>query len=407
MSDVSISIAPTSNARDGGVFALAFTAEEKSKDGLLRAICLRATFVSLLAYALYSAVAVTALAIRMVPNQWENTYPEVPPIFAAIRTVATGHLYYPFTQPPYVLQQYGLLFYELSAWIARIAHSDIDRFIFLSRITSLAAFFICGVLVFAVCRRQKFSAPVSLTAAVLPMGVPLFCPWAVTVRPDMYFLALMLGSLALALWNESPQDGICIAAGALGGMAFLMKQPGVAVLIAIGAVWLLHKKVRQTALLAAGALIAVAVMLALLLIHREPFLGQYLSIGKALRSFGDARVYTWALLGSPTRLLPIGIGAIGLVPAFASERGQMIASFTLLNWFVGLAGMPQVGAGSNYFLAGFLGCGLLLPFALELVRKNANFAPVTLVMALGIGYIASGYSIGAVFNGVNMNPHPF
>lgn len=398
---------PIRAAAESQHFVIALSPEEKSRDGLLRAVCLRVAFFSLLAYCIYSAAAVFVLASQLFNNQWENTYPEAPHIYTALRAAATGRLYFPLSQPPYILQSYGPLYYEVGAWMARLAYGDMDRYTFLARITAFGCFVLCGILIFAICRRLSFSFSVSLAAAALPLGVPLFCPWAITVRPDMYFLALMMGGLTVALWDEVPSAYVCMVSGALGGMSFLMKQPGIMAPIAIGVVWLLHRRFRQTFWLAMGTLVPVLLMLALLLAHREQFLDQYISIGKALRSLSDARFYTWTLLGSSARLMPIGIGALGLIPAFSSERGQMVVSFTLLNWFVGLAGMSQLGAGSNYFLAGFLGCGLLLPFALELVRKNIVFAPATLVIAVGIGYLASTYSIGAVFNGINMNPHPY
>ncbi|HEY6466813.1 MAG TPA: glycosyltransferase family 39 protein [Candidatus Acidoferrales bacterium] len=396
-----------SAAEEHGFFKLAFGSEEKSKDRIVRAVCLRIAFLSLLAYSIYSAATVCVVAVQLLNNQWENTYPEAPHIYTALRAAATGRLYFPLNQPPYILQSYGPLYYELGAWMARLVHGDVDRYISLARISAFGCFVLCAILIFALCKRLSFSFSVSLAAAALPMGVPLFCPWAITVRPDMYFLALMIGSLALALWDEAPSAGICIASGALGGMSFLMKQPGIVVLVAIGIVWLLHKKLRQTVFLAVGALVPVILMLALLLAHKEHFLDQYLSVGKALRSFSDASAYTWSLLRSPARLTPIGIAALGIMPAFSSERGRLIVSFTLLNWFVGLAGMPQLGAGSNYFLAGFLGCGLLLPFAFEFVRRNVNFASVMLMIVVGIGYLAGSYSIGPVFNGINMTPHPY
>lgn len=407
ITDTSVAAITTARTQDPGFFALAFSSREKSKNGFLRAVCLRAAFLSLLAYSVYSAVAVLLLAIQLLNNQWENTYPEAPHVYTALRAAATGKLYFPLSNPPHILQSYGPLYYVLGAWMARFVHKNIDQYISLSRVTALACFVLCGVLIFAICRRLKVSFAASFAAATMPMGVPLFCPWAVTVRPDMYFLVLMLTSVAVALWDEMPSGRMCIASGALGSMAFLIKQPGVAVLVAIGGVWLLHRKGRQTALLVAGALIPAVLMLAFLLLHREHFLDQYVSVGKAVRSFADAPIYTWSLLRSPARLLPIGVGALGLIPALANQRGRLIVSFTFINWLIGLVGMSQLGAGSNYFLPGYLGCGLLLPFAVEFVRERLSFAPATLVIAIGIAYMGSCYSIGAVFNGVNMAPHPY
>jgi hypothetical protein len=73
-------------------------------------------------------------------------------------------------------------------------------------------------------------------------------------------------------------------------------------------------------------------------------------------------------------LVPIGIGAIGFVEAIrvATPASQMIAAFAVTNWVVGFLGLPQLGADTNYFLGGLTGCALLLPFAVQMVRKNLH-----------------------------------
>jgi hypothetical protein len=186
-------------------FAFSLSAEEKSRQVLLPALCLRAAFLCLLAYCVYSAACVISAGRFLIGNQWENTYPEAPHIFAAIRSAQTHRLYFPFTQKPYVLQSYGPLFYEMYYWMARAVHADVDRLVHLARITDFACFLACGTLIFAICRRLRFSTLASIAAAALPMGVPLFCNGSATTRPDMYFLAAMLASLAIAVWTESPQ----------------------------------------------------------------------------------------------------------------------------------------------------------------------------------------------------------
>ena len=70
----------------------------------------------------------------------------------------------------------------------------------------------------------------------------------------MYFLLAMLVSLAGGPYGPSRITAWgCVLSGAFGGMAFLVKQPGIAVLIAIAAVWLLHKRFRNVVLLSLGA----------------------------------------------------------------------------------------------------------------------------------------------------------
>jgi hypothetical protein len=389
-------------------FSLLLATEEKSGRGFLRALSLRAAFLSLLVYCGYSAAIVITASARLLGNQWENTYPEAPHIFAAIRSAQTGHLYFPFTQPPYVLQSYGPLFYEMYYWMARAVRADTDRFIHLARVTDFSCFLLCGVLIFLICRRLAFTALTCAAAAALPLGVPMFCNDAATTRPDMYFLAIMLASLLVAVWDERPDKWVCIASGAIGAISFLLKQPGIAVLAAVVGVWLFRRRFRDTACFAAGAAVPIVLMFAFLLWRKEDFLGQFLSVGLAIRSLSGGVAYTYALLKAPTLLLPIAIGALGFGRALAGgTRAQLLAWFALINWIVGLSGMPQLGSAGNYFFGGLLGCGLLLPFSFELVRKTARFAAIPLLIAAGLCYLSITYTVEGAVSASNSTPSAY
>ncbi len=408
MADLTLPIHPApepNTAADAEHFVLSLSTEEKSRDGLLRALCLRAAFLALLAYCVYSAASVIKTSWGLIGNQWENTYPEAPHVYAAIRSATTHRLYFPFTQQPYVLQSYGPLFYEMYYWMARSVHADIARFIQLARVTDFLCFLLCGVLIAAVCRRLGFSALTCVAATTLALGVPIFCSWAVTTRPDMYFLAAMMASLLVAIWEESPGKWACAAAGALGGVAFLIKQPGIAVLIAVAVVWVIHKKFRQAAIFAVGALVPVVLMFGLLLWRKEQFVAQFVSVGQAMWSLSSGLAYTRSILEKATLLVPIVIGAIGFGRAISSgPRGQLVASFTLVNWMIGLSGMPQIGSAANYLFGGLLGCGLLLPFAFEFVRERVKFAPALLIIAIVLCYLTNAYAISGVLPTVNFSP---
>jgi hypothetical protein len=389
-------------------FLLSLSAEDKSRHGLLRALCLRAAFLALLAYCVYSAAVVVGTSWHLLGNQWANTYPEAPHVYAAIRAARTHRIYFPFTEQPYVLQSYGPLFYEMYYWMARALHADIHRFVQLARLTTFLSFLSCGALIAAISRRLGFSALVSIAAGMLALGVPLFCGYSVTTRPDMYCLAAMMASLALAVWTEAPSRWICILSGAFGAVAFLEKQPGLAVLLAIGLVWLLRKRFRELLWISLGAAVPIVWMFALLLWRRENFLGQYLSVGQAAWSFHSGLQVTRDALRSMTVRLPIVIGAMGFGRAmFSGIRAQMIASFALVNWLVGLSGMPQAGAAGNYFFGGLLGCGLLLPFAFEFVREKIKVAPALLLLALALGYATSSYAIVGILPQTNFTPNAY
>lgn len=409
MADCSLPLAAPDNSSttENQHFAFSISANERSHSGLLRALCLRSAVVGLLAYGLYTAAIVLATSASMLPNRWGNTYPEAPHVYTAIRSAKTHRLYFPFTERPYVLQSYGPLFYEMYYWIARAVHADIDRFIFWARVTNFASFVLCGLLVFTICRRLGFSFISCACAATLPLGVPIFCGACVTTRPDMYFLAAMLASLLVAMWSESPGDWTCLQAGFWGGIAILIKQPGIALFIAVGMCWLIEKRYRQISFFISGAAVPAILMFGLLLLHGEHFLSQFLSVGLAPRSFSNGIRYSVYVLDNRTLLMPIGIAIIGCYKAAVTGgRSRLIALFTLFNWLIGFAGMPQLGAAGNYFFAGLLGCGLLVPFAIEFVRENIKFAPALLLLAVGLCYLIQTFAVGPI-SPVNVIPHAY
>lgn len=389
-------------------FALSLSPEEKSRDGLLRALCLRAAFVALLVYCFYGAAVVLSSSWHLLGNQWPNSYPEAPHVYAALRSARTHRLYFPFAEQPYVLQSYGPLFYESYYWMARAVHANVDGFVHLARLTAFVSFILCAALIAAISRRMGFSMVTCAAAATLGIGVPIFINSCVTTRPDMYCLAAMMASLAVAVWSERPSRWECIFSGAIGAVAFLEKQPGLAVLLAIGVVWLFHKKFREIALLAIGAAAPVALIFGLLIWHRENFVEQYFSVGQAVWSLPSGLLTTRIIVRSTTVLVPIAIGAIGFGRAiFSGVRAQVIASFALVNWLVGLAGMPQAGAAANYFFGGLLGCGLLLPLAFEFVRQRIKFAPASLLLALALGYLTNSYAAVGVLPQTNFTPDAY
>ena len=408
MSDAYMPVHPIVDAKERHFFRLSFTSEERAEASIFRAVCLRAAFLSLLVYCVYSSAMVIVTCIPRLANRWENTFPEAPQTYAAIRTALTGKLYFPFTKPPYVIQAYGPLYYVMNGWLARMASADVDRFIHTARTLNFACFLLCAILIIAICRRLGFSVLVSLAAATLPLGAPFFAVWAVTIRPDIYFLVLMLASLLIAVWDDNPSTWACIISGVVGGLAVLMKQPGVAVLIAIATVWVARKRFRETALLCLGAAASAIVMLVFLLLHKEDFIGQFFSISRSMWSLSDGLAFATVLLRIPAILFPVAVGAVGFSRAiFSGERAQLLASFMLVNWIVGLSGMPQAAAAGNYFFGGLLGCGLLLPFSIELIRENIRLGPILLLLAAGTCYLAYTYDMRVLAAASNYSPNVY
>jgi hypothetical protein len=69
--------------------------------------------------------------------------------------------------------------------------------------------------------------------------------------------------------------------------------------------------------------------------------------------------------------------------------------------------MPQLGSAGNYFFGGLLGCGLLLPFAFEPVRKTARFATIPLLIAAGLCYLSITYTVDGAVSAANFTSNAY
>jgi hypothetical protein len=327
----------------------------------------------LTAYLAAGAFAVTVTSAGMIRRLDENTYPESPNIYEGIRTVRTGRLYFSLSDAPYVLQPYGPLFYVITAGIAKAAHLDVDVVAIRGRMMALACFVLCGYLAFLISRRLAFSVAESTCAAAMLMAQPAFLYWDVTVRPDMLLLPAMMASLYVALHKSWDENFRYALAGVFGGLAFLIKQPGLAALLGIGAVLIFRSRYRQAIALAVGAAAPVASVFAILLWRHEPFLAQLTLMSKSAWSVSNGIGFTVHnhLFGS--LVVALAIGATGFAFAIRGEEGaQTVACFAAANWLVGISSIPQLGGDYNYYLPGLAGCALLLPFVIRAFRENVR-----------------------------------
>jgi hypothetical protein len=367
----------------------------------------RLRFALIVAYCIIGAATVTVRSARLLRNPWENTYSEAPQTYVAISAAQTGKLYIPMSQPPYAPQAYGPLYYAANVPIARLAHLDVDLFTFYSRLIAYAVYLLCGVMVFLICWAAKSSPLHSTLAALLMLGQPLFYGWNISLRPDMLCLFVMLLSLYCAVrWGDRLWYGYGLA-GVLAGIAFLIKQPGLAVAIAIFVVLLAEKQFKKAMVLTVGTVAPVVIVLSLLFWRRDPFLQQMAFAGKSLWSVRNAAQF---LAGQLVRggcwIVPVCIGSLGFGRAVRlGNPSRMVASFALVTWLVGLSGMPQVGAYFNYFLPGLTGCALLLPYAIEMFRERGRLTPSTAVAgAIFLWALYTGYRYEKSQDGYLLSP---
>ena len=354
----------------------------------------RVAFALLAAYCLLGAATVIVDSTRLLHNPWENTYFESPQTYAAIYAAQTGKLYIPMSQPPYTPQAYAPLYYAANACIASYVHRDVDLFILYSRLMTYVAYLLCGLMVFMIGRAADISPLHSLLAALMMLGQPDFLGWNISPRPDMLFLLAMLVSLYCALrWEDHVWRGYGLA-GVFAGIAFLIKQPGIAVAIAICVVLGAQKQFKKAAALAAGALAPVAITFVVLYWRHDPFFQQIMFVGKSFWSIRDAATFVVSNFITPYWIVPLCIGAAGFSQAVTmGNKPKMIASFALVNLLVGLSGLPQVGGYVNYLLPGIAGCALLLPYAILLVRERVRLlASLALVSAALIWTMGAAYT---------------
>jgi len=355
----------------------------------------RVVFTLLLVYCVVGAANVIVDSAGLLHNPWENTYPEANQTYAAIYTAQTGKLYIPpMSQPPYTPQLYGPLYYATNAYIAKFAHLDMDLFIFYSRLSAYIAYLLCGVMVFMICETADVPLVYAILAALMMLGHPDFVGQNASPRPDMLCLLAMLISLYCAMkWEDDVWLG-CGLAGAFAGIAFLVKQSGLAVALAIFVVLFTRKEFKKAAVVTVSTILPVAITFLILYWRQESFLERITAVGNNLWSARDGARFVINHLLVARWIVPIGIGAMGFGQAVKMGRKpKMIASFALTNWLVGLATIGQLGGYLNYFLPGLAGCALLLPYAVELFRQHVRLtASLAIVCAALLWATTSGYA---------------
>ncbi len=327
----------------------------------------------LVVYCVISGVIVAVGSARLLSNPWDTMYPEGANVFVALRAAKTGHLYFSFRESPYLVQSYGPLFYAIAAVSAWAARLNVDVTVLVIRLISYVSYLLCGVMVFAICKRTRSSTWLSVLAALMALGQPDFFGWNVTARPDVMMILATLLSLFFVIGADERGWRQYAFAGFLAGLAFLIKQPGLAVAIAVLAVLVLRREFRKSTVFAAGAAIPILLMLLVLILREETFLEQFTAVGKAYWSLAAGVRFVWESLKGLTYIVPLFLGFCGFLRAVKlNKQWQLIASFALVSGIVGSVGLPQPGSNVNYFLPGLVGSALLLPPAYEFLWERGQ-----------------------------------
>ena len=104
---------------DGGLIDSSARERQESRPEPALAVLSAIALICLALYCALSAASVTVGGAKFITNPADTTYPESANIYMAVTAARTGHLYATFTQPPYLTQAYGPLYYAIIAAIAR------------------------------------------------------------------------------------------------------------------------------------------------------------------------------------------------------------------------------------------------------------------------------------------------
>lgn len=353
------------------------------KSQFLTKMLTRLTLCSLLLYCIGGSLLTVVGAAAVIPVRGDLTGGEAVNPFLATLAARTGQLYHPISAPPYTPEPFGPLFYFANAGVAKWARLDIDATLRLGRTLVFLCLLLCGVTAWLVVRKTGCSRGEAALAAMLLLAQPVFDRWGATMRPDVPALLAMLLGLYFALDVQRRAITASALSGFLIGIGFLVKQSAAAAGLAIVLVLLLNKRFRSSVVFCIAAGVPVVIALVLLLMHHEQFLEHFLVAGRTSWSLrGAAGWLAEPHLFRPTAVVLFAVAAIGIPRAVKSgEQGRMIVSFALVNLFTGFATIAQLGGQTNYFLPGFAGCALLLPFAMEAFNENLRAIEVTGVIA--------------------------
>jgi len=346
-------------------------------------------FVGLVSYCVIGALKVNYESVKMIGSPIDTSMPEGANVYTALRAGATGQLYISYSQRPYVEQAFGPLFYATTAGIARVSHLDVDLTAQRIRMLMYGCYLGSALLVFLICWKLGSPANLAMIASVMMLAQPNFLGWNITVRPDLLALFLMLGSLFFALKMDEHRWLYVVLAGLLAALAFLMKQPGAAVGVAIGLVLLRRREFRRLAQFSVAVVVPIVMMFSILVVRREPFWEQFTSIGNAYWSLKEGLHFLGLLMTDPVYLVPACIGVVGLLGCWKMrESWQFAAAFLVVTGLTGLAGLPQIGGNSNYLLPTLTGCCLVVPAAVRFFQNASKFQVAAIVLAPAMVYAA-------------------
>jgi hypothetical protein len=329
-------------------------------------------------------------AMRFLPVQGDNMYPEAAGVLSAQRWARGFALYEDYRQPPYMTASFPPVWYGILAIAAKLGISDLNALTLFGRVLSLAC--LLGVTVLGFRWNRKIGHPLGL-ALLTPLfylSLPILIPWAVTARPD--FPGLLLVFLALYVSSLRSTTVSVFLAAAVAALGFLVRHNAIAVPVAV-VLWLVWSRRWKDAGIFCATWAAV-VGSALLIGQRSSHGLLLLNISGS--KFGElALTYVRDVIG---RLLVaqghgfvvalFAFGIFGCIEAWRQpdKRCRLICIYLMVSLGLAVLGSAARGAAVNHYLEPTLALAVLIPSGMARLRAvwaaDSPLASFSMVLVL-------------------------
>jgi hypothetical protein len=368
-----------------------------------RPLLIRFVVVFLLAGGLLTGVgtAIGLLSFRDVG------YPDSATLLRIGDFVHSGYIYPDIDRPPYLVTLYGPLSYVLLGIPYRLAEAAAIAPRVAVRLGIVGALILCVLLVFLISRRLYSSRPISWLCALFAVSAFPMISWTTQIRGD--FLALGFSLLSIHVFLHANARPQVIVAAICSGIAFLVKQTALAVLVAVIS-WLIYKRRYKEAVCWAMGFALTVVGGYGIAWWREPLLLKHLAaLSDPVLDYRGALNIIWAALPQPA----VPFAAIGGLLALRERAPEKLffVIYCVAAWLVAMLTIPQAGGNLNYFWEPLFASAVLAGPGLYELQREVYRAPILVTVLLfvlllrsflpvlrqDLAYIRQSYGVMSVY----------
>jgi hypothetical protein len=329
-------------------------------------------------------------AMRFLPVQGDNMYPEAAGVLSAQRWAHGFALYEDYRQPPYMTASFPPVWYGILAIAAKLGLRDLNALTLFGRLLSLACLLGIAVLGFRWNRKIGHPFELALLTPLFYLSLPILIPWAVTARPD--FPGLLLVFLALYVSSLRSTTASLFLAAALAALGFLVRHNAIAVPVAV-VFWLVWSRRWKDAGIFCATWAAV--------VGSALLIGQRLSHGLLLLNISGAKFGELALTyvrdvigrllvaqGHGFVIALFAFGIFGCIETWrqADNRCRLICIYLVVSLGFAVLGSAARGAAVNHYLEPTLALALLIPSGIARLRTvwaaDSPLASFSIVLVL-------------------------